>query len=647
MEENNVPKTETVYLPDIEATVNESHNEKKRMSAADKALYIICVLFSSIFLYTAFAGPFISTVQRSICVCGGITIWSLLDLRSESKAKKIDRVLDIFMIAVTTILMVFFVVSGKNILMPQFKMTTPLYILGICFVICVLNAARRTIGWAVPIISLLGLLYALYGRYIPGTFGHPGIKLSRLIETLCYTDHGILGGVTGISATIVSTFIIFGGILFATGGGETFINIASLVAGRFAGGAAKMASVASALFGMISGSSGANVATTGAFTIPLMKRTGYSKEFAAASEAAASSGGQIMPPIMGAGAFIMADLLAVSYKEIAIAAIIPSLLFYIGVMWGIDCYAKRNHIMGIPKESLPKPKEVLVPSKSLPVFLPIGTLIALFCTGFTPVYCASISILVAAVIYLVTDLKDFKKRVFDLINGLAEAAKDMLGVIALVASSEILICMISTTGVGVKFSNIIVRLGGDSMLLAGLCAMVATMILGMGMPTVAAYILAGSVIAPALIMVGVNPMAAHFFVFYYAIFAGLTPPVCGTVFVAAAMADSDWLKTAWISIRLSLGAFLVPFILLFNPGMLLIGSTAEIAQSTLSSLFGIIALGSGAMGFLIKELSWPIRAILVASGFLMIYPGLVTDIIGAVVVAGVIVYLKIITKKVA
>ena len=221
----------------------------------------------------------------------------------------------------------------------------------------------------------------------------------------------------------------------------------------------------------------------------------------------------------------------------------------------------------------------------------------------------------------------------------------MLGVIALVASSEILICMISTTGVGVKFSNIIVRLGGDSMLLAGLCAMVATMILGMGMPTVAAYILAGSVIAPALIMVGVNPMAAHFFVFYYAIFAGLTPPVCGTVFVAAAMADSDWLKTAWISMRLSLGAFLVPFILLFNPGMLLIGSTAEIAQSTLSSLFGIIALGSGAMGFLIREISWPIRAILVAFGFLMIYPGLVTDIIGAVVVIGVIAYLKITTKK--
>ena len=230
-------------------------------------------------------------------------------------------------------------------------------------------------------------------------------------------------------------------------------------------------------------------------------------------------------------------------------------------------------------------------------------------------------------------------------KGLADATKDMLSVISLIACSQILIVLISTTGVGVKFTHVIVALGGSSMLLAGLCAMVATMILGMGMPTVAAYILAGSVIAPALIQINVEPLAAHFFVFYYAIFAGLTPPVCGTVFVASAMAESNWLKTAWISIRLSIGAFLVPFILIFNPGMILIGTTAAIARTTVTSLFGIFALGAGFMGYLTRNLNWPVRIILVASGIAMVDPGMVTDMAGIVCILVIVAYLVISGKK--
>jgi TRAP transporter 4TM/12TM fusion protein len=348
---------------------------------------------------------------------------------------------------------------------------------------------------------------------------------------------------------------------------------------------------------------------------------------------------------MGAGAFIMADMLGISYKEIALAAIIPSVLFYFGVIWGIDCYAKRYHYHGIPKDQLPDVKDVLNLKKCLPVFLPIGTLIVLFFAGFTAVYCAAYSIVVAVVLYLIMDLKNIKERVGNLINGLADATKDMLSVISLIACSQILIALISTTGVGVKFTKIIVELGGSSMLLAGLCAMVATMILGMGMPTVAAYILAGSVIAPALVQIGVEPLAAHFFVFYYAIFAGLTPPVCGTVFVASAMADSNWLKTAWISIRLSIGAFLVPFILIFNPGMILIGTTTEIIQTSITSLFGIAALGAGFMGYCTRNLNWPIRIILIAAGIAMVHPGLVTDIAGVAVILAVFIYLKISGKK--
>ncbi|MCI8454126.1 MAG: TRAP transporter fused permease subunit [Lachnospiraceae bacterium] len=611
----------------------------------ERILFILSIVYSCFFLYTAFRGAFVSTIQRGVHVCGGIIIWALIDFSNKKKTNKAEKIIDIFMIVVLSAAMAYYVVAGKNILMPTFRMSTPLLILGILFMICVMEAARRTIGIAVPILSMIGLAYALFGNYIPGTFGHPGFKIQRIMEILCYSDRGILGSVTGISSTIIATFVIFGSILFATGGGDTFINLASLVAGNSAGGAAKMASVASGLFGMISGSSAANVATTGAFTIPMMKRMGYDNDFAAASEASASSGGQIMPPIMGAGAFIMADMLGITYKEIALAAIIPSLLFYFGVIWGIDCYSHRYHYHGIPREELPAAKDVLRPSKCLPVFLPIGTLIALFFMGYTAVFCASYSILVAVVLYLIMDLKNSRKRVGDLIQGLADATKDMLSVISLIACSQILIALISTTGVGVKFTKIIVELGGSSMLLAGLCALAATMILGMGMPTVAAYILAGSVIAPALVQIGVEPLAAHFFVFYYAIFAGLTPPVCGTVFVAAAMADSNWLKTAWISIRLSIGAFLVPFILIFNPGMILIGTTGEIIRTTITSLFGIYALGAGFMGYLTRDLNWPIRLILVAAGVAMVDPGMVTDIAGIVVILGIGIGLMTTKKK--
>ena len=607
-------------------------------------IYIVSLAYACFFLYTAFRGPFVSTTQRGFHVCGGIIIWALYDL-SKKKTSKINKIIDVVMIVFLAVMLVFYVTQGTNILMPTFEMTTPLYILGIIFMLCIMEAARRTIGIAVPILSILGLLYAMFGAYIPGTFGHPGFSLERMMEIICYTDRGILGSVTGISATIIATFVIFGAVLFATGGGDTFINLASLVAGNTAGGAAKIAAVASGLFGMISGSSAANVATTGAFTIPMMKKMGYSNEFAGASEASASSGGQIMPPIMGAGAFIMADMLGTTYQSIAIAAIIPSLLFYAGVIWGIDCYARRYHYRGLSKSELPAASEVLKPNKCLPVFLPIGTLIFLFFFGFTPVYCAAYSILVAAILYLVMNLKTAKKRLMDLHQGLVDGTKDMLSVISLIACSQILIAIIQTTGVGVKFTNVIVTLGGDSILLAGVCAMVATMILGMGMPTVAAYILAASVIAPALVQINVEPLAAHFFVFYYAIFAGLTPPVCGTVFVAAAMAESNWVKTALISIQLSIGAFLVPFILIMNPGIILIGTTTEIVRTTISSLFGIFALSAGFMGFLTRPIGWGLRIPLVAAGLLMVDPGLVTDIIGIAITIVIVVYLVIDWKK--
>lgn len=631
---------------EVEEALESMEDQGSPKTLIEKIIFVLSVLFALFFLYTAFQGPFVSTIQRGVHVCGGLIIWALYDFTNKkNQGKTVNKVIDVCMVVVLSITMIYYISAGKTVLMPTFKMSTGLYILSILFMLCVMEAARRTIGLAVPILGLIGISYGLLGNYIPGVFGNPGFKLRRLMEIIAYTDRGILGNVTGISATIIATFVIFGSILFATGGGNTFINLASLVAGNSAGGAAKMASVASGLFGMISGSSAANVATTGAFTIPMMKRMGYSSEFAGAAEASASSGGQIMPPIMGAGAFIMADMLSISYQKIALAAIIPSFLFYFGVIWGIDCYSKRYHYMGIPRDQLPAIKDVLNLKSCLPVFLPIGTLIALFFFGYTAVNCASYSLIVAIVLYLGMDIRDLKNRIKVLIKGLAGASKDMLSVISLIACSQILICMISVSGVGVKFTKIIVELGGNSILLAGLCAMVATMILGMGMPTVAAYILAGSVIAPAMVQIGIAPLAAHFFVFYYAIFAGLTPPVCGTVFVAAAMADSNWVKTAMLSIRLSIGAFFVPFMLIFDPAMILLGTPGQIIRNVVTSTLGITVLSAGFMGYFTRKLNWPIRILMCAAGCALMDPRLITDLIGIPIIFFILGYLFFTKKK--
>ena len=631
-------KTKVSVQAETADMVTEEQGTPGKSRRLSLVIKVLSILFAAFFLYTAFRGPFISLVQRPFNVCGGIIIWCLMDMNKVG-TKKSSYVLDVVMIMILLLSGGYLIYMGAEVLMPTFEMSTPLFILGIALVLCIMEAARRTIGPAIPILSFLAIAYAMFGKYIPGQFRHAGFSLRSIVEVLVYSDRGLFGSVTGISATIIATFIIFGAILFATGGGKTFIDLASLIAGNTYGGAAKLATVASGLFGMISGSAGANVATTGAFTIPLMKRLGYSSDFAGAVEASASSGGQIMPPIMGAGAFIMAELLGTTYLKIAVAAIIPSLLFYYGVFFAVDCAAKRNNLCGIPKDQIPKAREVLHYSKSLHVFVPIAILMVFFMMGYTATACASYAIVAAVVLYYITGLKQAKERSFHLLEGMADATKDMMTVISLIACSQILLCLVSLTGVGVKFTNVIVAVGGDNIVLAGICAMVATMILGMGMPTVAAYILAGSVIAPALVTIGVEPLAAHFFVFYYAIFAGLTPPVCGTVFIASSLAQSNWIKTAIISIELSIGAFLVPFMLIMNPAMLLIGSTFEIVRCTVTAVIGMTALASGFMGYFTRPLNLPTRILLCVAGIALVEPSTITDVVGVTIVLVILVRL--------
>lgn len=606
--------------------------QEKKKTLVDYLIIVVSIALVGFQLYTAFFGTFQSLIQRPIHVCLGIALIFLFQIKKNTKSgpmRTIDAVICVVLTIAALVCGGYIVIKMKRIMHPNYAVSSLEIVLAIILILVVLEAARRSIGLAIPIMAIIAIAYALFGKYIPGYWGHNGVSIQNFIETLVYSDRGIFGSITGTSATIIATFVIFGSVLFSTGGGQTFIDVANAITGRSIGGAAKLATIASGLFGSVSGSAGANVATTGAFTIPMMKRLGYEKDFAAAVECSASSGGQIMPPVMGAGAFIMADLLGLPYLTIAAAAIIPAVMYYAGVFIAIDCAARRYKYSGLDEKDMVPLKEALSPKKSVPVFVPILLLIFFFLRGYTATTCASYALVATFVLYLAVEPKAFVSRLKNLVKGLIDSAKSMLTTLSLIACAQILVCLISLTGIGVKFSSLIMQVGENSMFLAGLMAMLATMILGMGMPTVAAYVLAGSVIAPALVRVGVNPISSHFFVFYYAIFAGLTPPVCGTVFIGSAMAESNWLKTAWKAIRISIGAFVVPFMFLFSPALLLVGSTADIIRCTVTCLVGMFALAAAGMGYMInRSLKIWECLVLAVFGLLLIVPSVITDIIG-------------------
>ncbi len=619
-------------------------NNKLIINIINVLTKLVAIIFAIFHIYTGIIGPYQGIIQRSIHVGGGLLLYLMIGLKRK-EINKFKKLVDFVLLVIIIVSCSYVVINFQKIVKPMFHPNELEVILGLLTVACIFEIARRLIGWAIPFLSVLAFLYALFGPYMPGIWRHNGIRINYLIEVLFFSDRGIWGQVTGISATIIAIFIIFGTILFETGGGETFVNISNYIVGNSFGGAAKLATVASSLFGMISGSAGANVATTGAFTIPLMKKLGYDSDFAAGVECSASTGGQIMPPIMGAGAFIMAELLGISYFTIAKIAVIPSLLFYYGVFLAVDCEARKRKYQGIPKEEIPKLKTILHYSNFLPLVIPIVVLLLLFSQGFTPVTSGVYAIVSAILFYLATGVNDIKNRIIKLLDALEKSSQDMLTVISLIACAQILLCIISLTGIGVKFTNIIINIGQHNMILAGFFAMVGTMILGMGLPTVAAYLLAAAVMGPALSRLGVVPIAAHFFLFYYAIFAGLTPPVCGTVFIGSAIANSNWLKTAIFAIRLSIGAFIIPFMFLFSPALLFVGSTTEIFRSVITSFIGVTALSIGGIGYLFKNLSLIERALLYAIGILLVVPTFVTDIIGIFGFIITIVYIYITTNK--
>ncbi|TRW99726.1 TRAP transporter fused permease subunit [Paracoccus sp. M683] len=491
------------------------------------------------------------------------------------------------------------------------------YAVGAVLLIAVLEAARRAIGWPLPIVAALALAYAFWGQHIPGEFGHAPLPLPSLMGTLTLAEGGIWGTLTGVSVGVVSIFVIFGAVLNAGEAGQGFMNLAAAAAGRLRGGAAKVSVLASALFGSISGSASANVASTGAVTMPAMVRLGYPKRIAAAVEAVASSGGQIMPPLMGAGAFVMVELTGVPYTGIVMAATLPALLYFLVVWIGIDAYARRYDLKGIASEDRPDRRAVIVTSGFFLIPFTI-LMVAMFGLGYTPQFAACLSIIAAtALLFFGADFRlDLRRAGMRLEEALLNSARQVAMIAAIILCASIIIGVLAVTGLGVKITSLILSASGGMLWPSLLLTALACLVLGMEVPTTAAYVICVSVAGPALVQLGLSPLQAHLFVFWFALLSTITPPVAGAVFIAAGMVGENWVKVALTAMALGVGLYLIPLGMVANPQVIALAETP--GQALLAA--GEIAIGTGLIShaLIAERRIW--RTVLFAlAGFLVLF----------------------------
>jgi TRAP transporter 4TM/12TM fusion protein len=468
------------------------------------------------------------------------------------------------------------------------------FFVGVVMVVLVLEAARRVIGWPMVIIALVFIVYAFFGRQVPGLLAHRGIGANTFIQHQFYSGEGILGLPIGVSSTVIFLFLLFGAFLEKTGMGEFFIDLTNSIAGHKPGGPAKVAVLSSALMGTLSGSSVANVVGTGSFTIPMMKRLGYRPEFAGAVEATASTGGQLMPPIMGSAAFLMAEFTGVPYVQIIAAATIPALLYYSGVWSGVHFEALKYDLKGMPKDQIPRALRVFKERGHL--VIPIIIVIWLLISGFSPAY-AALGAITSAILcsYIKKDTRMSPKDIYD---ALAKGARSALTVIAACGTSGIIIGVVTQTGLGLKVGSILVGAAGGNLFMTLVFTMITSLILGIGVPTTANYVITSTIAAPALLALDVPIVAAHMFVFYFGIIADVTPPVCLAAVAASGVAKSEPMRTGINASRLAIAAFLIPFVFVFSPQMLLIDAHFfRVVYIVTTAFVGMILVAAGLTGF--------------------------------------------------
>lgn len=613
-------------------------NATVKVSLQSRGISILSVLLGLFVLYTCATGPFESIIQRviflAILVCLGVLSYPL---GAGTRWRPLGIALDLCMALAAVVSSAYIIINYDKIMTSLPTAKAHDIMMTAALVVIVLEIARRAIGYIFPAIVLLILTYALLGQYVPGRLGHRGFDIYFVTETLFLGDLGVWGMLMGVAATIIAAFTLFGGILLNTGGGQTFIDLAMRLGGRAPGGGAKIATIASGLFGMVSGSAVANVATTGNFTIPLMKRLGYPPAMAAGIEAVASTGGQIAPPIMGAAAFIMAEIIGVEYVSIIVAAALPAFLFYLGVFMTIHVIAKENDLGRLTEDEVPSWEEILYWRRLTPVVVALGGLFFGIFRGNSIQTAAFFGMGAALITFPITRIKtlsDVRPSIKQLNQAFSDSAKGLLIIGILLAGAQIMVAMINMTGLGITLSSLVIRLGRDNIFAISFIVAVVCMIMGMGIPTTAAYVLVAAVLAPALIKIGIIPIVAHLFVFYYATLSVITPPVCIAVFVAAGIANTNWTATAKYALSLGAVTYVIPFLFFLYPGMLAQGGFEEFLRAAFSGIIFVLSFSNLFGGLkvfgrrIVDGFLWLIVAVLA------VLPGLWTSVVALAIAAG-------------
>ncbi|MCQ4836894.1 TRAP transporter permease [[Clostridium] symbiosum] len=523
-------------------------------------------------------------------------------------------------------------------------------IIGTLLTLLVLEATRRVCGMALPILGVIFILYSLMGTKqglipvnIPGIFLHRGYTWQKLMSHFFANTEGIYGSSVNVASTYIFLFIAFGEIMNKCGMGKFFNDIANALAGGSKGGPAKVAVVASGLLGMINGAAVAVVVTTGSFTIPLMKKTGYDNEFSGAIVATGSVGGQLMPPVMGAAAFIMAETLGIKYSTLLVSAIIPAVIYYMGILLQIQMRAEKMGMQGTPKDQLPKVGEVMKEYGHLAIPL-VFLIYMLFFSGKTVIMAAFYTILFTIVVAQLRP--NTRMSLNDIIDAMVASAKSTVSVAIACACVGIIVGVCSITGFALNMASTIIQIGGQSLMFTLMFTMVTCMILGMGLPSIPSYIITSTIAAPALVTLGIPPIAAHMFCFYFAMFANLTPPVALAAFAAAGIAGGSPMKTGWASVKLALAGFILPYMFVYNTELLLLDTPiAKGIQVAITAAIGVFLISVAVEGFLFRKVNAVLRILCFAGAYLLIDSGLITDIIGIAICVGIVLLQKTMAKK--
>ncbi len=633
---------ETTEPMDLEAVMKKYDRESNTRvweGIPKIVVYSVLAAFSLFCLYVTLFASWLEELRLTTFVAFIMFIGYLMYPAKKGK-QRVNYMpwYDVVLMILGTGAFLYYAFNAESIIQQGSKFEFYQIMIGVVGVLTLVELCRRSVGLPIIIVASCFIVYALiWGLSNPTFMG----KLNYIIRYLFYGKEGVLSTPINVCSKFIVVFIIFGAFLERTGIAEFFIKIANAVVGRFSGGPAKVAVIASALMGMVSGSSVANTVGSGSVTIPLMKKTGYKSEFAAATEASASTGGQIMPPIMGAAAFLMADYIGMPYSNIVVKAILPAILYFAGIFIAVHLEAKKEGLRGLTREELPR---VLPLLKRSYLLLPLIILIYLVSTSTRSIqYAAAIAIVVAIVVSLFNkESRITPKRIWE---ALAAGGQGMITVAAACGVAGVIAGTITMTGLANMMINGIVTLAGNQVIVALFLTMICCIVLGMGVPTTANYCIMAATCAPILTRMGVPLVAAHFFVFYFGIVADLTPPVALAAYAGSAIAQANPMKSAITATKLAIGAFIVPYVFALNPQMLFVDTTAwEVIQICITSLFGIYGVSAALEGYLLHGMKWYERILAAAGGLMLIIPGLITDIVGVGLVV-IVLAVQLLTKK--